>query len=197
MAGWRPVRFICAMWWPRAPLPSLPSLPGHEALGAGASGRRAVYQRLKASYGPTYLTILSVIQAVAMGDLAQVVAGSYQDFTLVQWVLTLNTFSVQSALWGWLRYDLALIVPLASRLGSVDAGRRLAICYLLIVRATRVWSPRQESPPPRAGPHQRCGRGSSYSRRQTRRRCLSSVSPSRIASCIAKEHRPCALGVVY
>lgn len=76
------------------------------------SRQRAVYLRLKASYGPTYLTILSVIQAVAMGDLAQVVAGGYHDFTTVQWVLTLNTFgvliiiwnaySVQSTLWGWI-----------------------------------------------------------------------------------------------
>jgi hypothetical protein len=67
---------------------------------------------MKASYGPTYLTILSVIQAVAMGDLAQVVAGSYHHFTLVQWILTLNTlgvliiiwnaYSVQSTLWGWI-----------------------------------------------------------------------------------------------
>jgi hypothetical protein len=78
----------------------------------GASGRRAVYQRLKGSYSPTYLTILSVVQAVAMGDLAQVVAAGYHHFTLVQWILTFNTFgvliiiwnvfSVQSALWRWI-----------------------------------------------------------------------------------------------
>jgi hypothetical protein len=47
-----------------------------------------------------------------MGDLAQVVAANYQDFTLVHWALTFNTFavliitwnvfSVQSALWGWI-----------------------------------------------------------------------------------------------
>ena len=43
-------------------------------LGEVASGQRAVYRRLKSSYSPTYLTILSVVQAVAMGDLAQVVA---------------------------------------------------------------------------------------------------------------------------
>jgi hypothetical protein len=79
----------------------------------GAEPRqREVYRRLKASYGPTYLTILSVIQAVAMGDLAQVVAAGHPNFTLVQWVLTLNTFgvliiiwnaySVQTTLWGWI-----------------------------------------------------------------------------------------------
>jgi len=90
--------------------PALP--PRYEAFGEGAYGQRAVYRRLKESYSPTYLTILSVVQAVAMGDLAQVVATSYQDFTLVQWALTFNTFgvliitwnvfSVQSALWGWI-----------------------------------------------------------------------------------------------
>jgi hypothetical protein len=86
--------------------------PRYETRGEQASGQRAVYRRLKESYSPTYLTILSVVQAVAMGDLAQVVAASYQDFTLVQWALTFNTFgvliitwnvfSVQSALWGWI-----------------------------------------------------------------------------------------------
>jgi hypothetical protein len=85
---------------------------GNMTLGAGASNQRAVYQRLKGAYGPTYLTILSVVQAVAMGDLAQVVAASHEDFTRVQWALTFNTFgvliitwnvfSVQSALWGWI-----------------------------------------------------------------------------------------------
>ncbi len=58
-------------------------------------------------------------------------------------------------LWGFLAYDLVLILPLASRLGSVDAAHRpalimnvavlvvsgaLAVYYLLIARTTRVWS---------------------------------------------------------
>ena len=85
---------------------------GESAFDHAASRQRATYRRLKGSYSPTYLTILSVVQAVAMGDLAQVVAASYEDFTLVQWALTVNTFgvliitwnvfSVQSALWGWI-----------------------------------------------------------------------------------------------
>jgi hypothetical protein len=69
-------------------------------------------------------------------------------------------------LWGFLAYDLALIVPLASRLGAVDAAHRpalvmnvavlvfsgaLAICFLLIVRATRVWKL------PMAQAHRRAG----------------------------------------
>jgi hypothetical protein len=89
-----------------------PQRSTERAVAEAAPRRREVYQRLKASYGPTYLTILSVIQAVATGDLAQVIAAGYHDFTIVQWVLTLNTFgvliiiwnvfSVQSALWGWI-----------------------------------------------------------------------------------------------
>jgi hypothetical protein len=83
-----------------------------EAFRSLESHQRAVYRRLKASYSPTYLTILSVVQAVAMGDLAQVVAAGYHHFIIVQWVLTVNTFgvliiiwnvfSVQSALWRWI-----------------------------------------------------------------------------------------------
>jgi hypothetical protein len=73
---------------------------------------QVVHRRLKESYGPTYLTILSMIQSVALGDLSFVVASGHQHFTFVQWVLTLNAFgvliiiwnvfSVQSVLWGWI-----------------------------------------------------------------------------------------------
>src|SRR5262249_35016878 len=74
--------------------------------------RRMVYRRLKQSYSPTYLTILSIIQGVATGNLASVVAAGHEHFTVVQWLLTLNSFvvliiiwnvfSVQSVLWGWI-----------------------------------------------------------------------------------------------
>ena len=76
------------------------------------SHQRVVHRRLKESYGPTYLTLLSIIQGVALGDLASVVAAGHQHFTLVQWALTLNTFGVliiiwnvfsaQSVLWDWI-----------------------------------------------------------------------------------------------
>jgi hypothetical protein len=60
-----------------------------------------------------------------------------------------------SQLWGFLAYDLVLILPLISRIGVVDAAHRpalllniavlvfsgvLAIYFLLIAPATRVWS---------------------------------------------------------
>jgi hypothetical protein len=91
--------------------------PDAEGTGGGAPGEaeplhRVVYLRLKQSYSPSYLTILSIIQGVATGNLASVVAAGHQHFTFVQWILTLNAFvvlitiwnvfSVQSALWGWI-----------------------------------------------------------------------------------------------
>jgi hypothetical protein len=72
----------------------------------------AIHHRLKQSYTPYYLTILSIIQGVALGNLALVVISGHQHFTCVQWVLTLNSFgvliiiwnvfNVQSALWVWI-----------------------------------------------------------------------------------------------
>lgn len=71
-----------------------------------------LYQRLKASFGPTYLTVESIIQGVALADLAGVVAANYERFTLVNWLLVLMSFSAlivtwtvytaQSMLWHWI-----------------------------------------------------------------------------------------------
>jgi len=44
---------------------------------------RVLHQRLNEAFTPTYLTILSIIQAVALTDLATVVAAEYRQFTVV------------------------------------------------------------------------------------------------------------------
>jgi hypothetical protein len=69
-------------------------------------------RRLKESYGPMYLTILSIVQAVALGELAPVIASAHERFTIVNWVMALDTFcvliiiwnvfTVQSGLWNWI-----------------------------------------------------------------------------------------------
>lgn len=71
-----------------------------------------LHRRLKESYSPMYLTILSIIQGVALGGLASVVASAHDQFTIVHWVMALNTFcvliiiwnvfTVQSGLWNWI-----------------------------------------------------------------------------------------------
>lgn len=48
---------------------------------------RVLHHRLNDAFTPTYLTILSIIQAVALTDLATVVAAEYRQFTVVNWLL--------------------------------------------------------------------------------------------------------------
>jgi hypothetical protein len=59
-----------------------------------------VQQKLKGSFALVHLTTLSVIQGVALADLALVVAGHAQQFTLTQWLLVLLAFAVLLAAWS-------------------------------------------------------------------------------------------------
>lgn len=71
-----------------------------------------LYGRLKDAFGPTYLTVLSIIQGVALTDLAAVVAAEHARFTLVNWLLvpmnfavlvvTWNVYAQQSVMWTWI-----------------------------------------------------------------------------------------------
>ncbi|HEX6480942.1 MAG TPA: hypothetical protein VF043_19040 [Ktedonobacteraceae bacterium] len=59
-----------------------------------------------------YQTILSIIQGVALADLAGLVAAKYPQFTVVHWLMVLTTFfmliivysvySIQAAVWDWI-----------------------------------------------------------------------------------------------
>jgi len=61
---------------------------------------RVLHHRLNDAFTPTYLTILSIIQAVALADLATVVAAEYRQFTVVNWLLALLTFGVLIIIWN-------------------------------------------------------------------------------------------------
>lgn len=61
--------------------------------------------QLKGSFTSIYLTILSIVQAVALGELARVVADSYSQFTPVQWALVLLTFSILIIIWNHMITD--------------------------------------------------------------------------------------------
>lgn len=73
---------------------------------------KVVHGRMKDSFLSMYQTVLSIIQGVALADLATVVAGMYSQFTIVQWLMVLTTFfliivifnvySIQSAVWDWI-----------------------------------------------------------------------------------------------
>lgn len=61
---------------------------------------RVLNHRLNDAFTPTYLTILSIIQAVALTDLATIVAAEYRQFTVVHWLLALLSFSVLIIVWN-------------------------------------------------------------------------------------------------
>ena len=72
---------------------------------------RVLHHKMRDSYTPNCLTALSVIQGVALADLAVVVGAEYKQFTLVQWLLVVLNFAIlitmwdsymqQSILWEW------------------------------------------------------------------------------------------------
>jgi hypothetical protein len=76
------------------------------------SNHQVVHGRMKDSYTSMYQTLLSIIQAVALADLATSVAASYRQLTLLHWLMILITFVIvivvfqvywiQSAVWGWI-----------------------------------------------------------------------------------------------
>jgi hypothetical protein len=73
---------------------------------------RVLHHRLNDAFTPTYLTILSIIQAVALTDLATIVAAEYRQFTVVDWLLALlsfgvliivwNVYTIQGTIWRWI-----------------------------------------------------------------------------------------------
>jgi hypothetical protein len=58
-----------------------------------------IHHKLKGSLSPVYLTLLSVIQGVALAYLALVVGAGYQQFALVRWLLVLVNFAVVITIW--------------------------------------------------------------------------------------------------
>jgi hypothetical protein len=53
---------------------------------------QVVHGRMKGSFTCVYQTILSIIQGVALADLAAFVAAKYPQFTIVHWLMVLTTF---------------------------------------------------------------------------------------------------------
>src|SRR5436305_1924641 len=73
---------------------------------------RVLHHRLQDAFTPTYLTILSIIQAVALADLATVITAEHRHFTVVHWLLALftfcvliivwNVYTIQGTIWYWI-----------------------------------------------------------------------------------------------
>jgi hypothetical protein len=84
---------------------------------------RVLHHKLKDSFAANCLTVLSVIQGLAMEDLAFMVAAEYQQFTPVQWLLVVLNFAIviliwdaymmQSLLWEWVPDQRDAAIPFA------------------------------------------------------------------------------------
>ncbi len=72
---------------------------------------RALHHTMEDTFTSNCLTVLSVIQGVALADLASVVVGGYKQYTVTHWLLVAITFATmilmwdaymqQSILWEW------------------------------------------------------------------------------------------------
>jgi hypothetical protein len=61
--------------------------------------RLSLRGQLHGTFAATYLTMLSIIQGVALADLANVVAARWPDFTIVNWILTVTAFCIIAEIW--------------------------------------------------------------------------------------------------
>jgi hypothetical protein len=82
--------------------------PEHE------NDRIALLERLKQASSTSSLTLLSIVQGVALADLAGVVAGQYQQFHLLQWLLLGGNFLFILAAWNQILMDTITWVNLPS-----------------------------------------------------------------------------------
>ena len=104
--------------------------------------RRDLLQRLKGSALSAGLTLLSVIQGVALADLASVVATNYTRFALVQWLLVVPTFLLVIAAWNQITMETLVWVHLPNIEGYVLpfllGGLELFLNHVLVVNL-QVW----------------------------------------------------------
>ena len=87
-----------------------------------------IQYRLKDSFAPTYLTVLSVIQGVALADLASVVAAGHREFNVLHWLLVVisfglliavwNLYTIHSMIWDWIPDIRDAIIPFF--LGAIE-----------------------------------------------------------------------------
>jgi hypothetical protein len=74
-------------------------------VAAIAQERLALLQQVKGSFTGSSLTLLSIIQAVALAELASPVADDYPRFTVVQWLMALVTLFLLFVVWDHLSRD--------------------------------------------------------------------------------------------
>ena len=75
----------------------------HDAMEAGSDSEpdhARLHRQLRGSFATTYLTLLSIIQGVALADLAVVVGGGYEHLTAIQWLMVAMNFFTIVSVWN-------------------------------------------------------------------------------------------------
>ncbi len=81
--------------------------------------RRDLLRRLKESFTTMSLTLMSIVQGVALADLAGVVANGYSHFAATQWLLVLPTFLILIVAWNQVVMDTLAWVQLPDMFYSI------------------------------------------------------------------------------
>ena len=81
--------------------------------------RRDLLQRLRGSAHSAGFTLLSIIQGVALADLASVVANNYTHFALAQWLFVATTFLLLIAAWNQITMETLVWVDVPNVEGYV------------------------------------------------------------------------------
>jgi hypothetical protein len=91
-----------------------------------------VASRLKGQLAPAFLTLVSILQGVALIALASRVEANYQHFTLTDWVLTATAFIYFVAVWNEYLMGYLAYIFMPALLNSVIPFAFLAVELFLI-----------------------------------------------------------------
>ncbi len=78
-----------------------------------------LYQRIKEQNTAAYLTIMSIIQGVALSFFTFIVVNQYQEFTITVWLLVVCTFLILILTWFEYIIDISIFVWLHGLLDSI------------------------------------------------------------------------------
>jgi hypothetical protein len=93
---------------------------------------QALARRLNDMYAPAYLTLISIIQGVALSTLAGHIESTYAHFTLIDWIVASTTFLFCLGVWNEYVMGLMIYAAVASLLDAALPFAVLAVELLLV-----------------------------------------------------------------
>lgn len=97
-----------------------------------SAAAEALARRLNDMFAPAYLTLISIIQGVALSTLAGRIEGGYLHFTQIDWIFASATFLYCLGVWNEYVMGLMIYAAIASLLDAAIPFAVLAIELLLV-----------------------------------------------------------------